>query len=136
MPLTPITDPALERAEFKKLEKKDEFRSIVKYIYEEAVSVIKATDKKSYCYPFPTYPHGWGARRFKEISGWKLGLRGWSGPLKLSDDVSEIIDALKKLFPTAKIELKVYTCSGGKANNLNCKCGGHQNCISIDWSAT
>ena len=127
MSLTPITDPTLMRAEYKKREenakKNATIRGVVKDIYKIVVNIIQTTDKKTYHYIFPTYRYdSWGA-------GPDLG------SLKLSDPIPEIIDTLKKLFPTMRVELKVYTCSGGKSG-LNCKCGGHQNCISIDWSAS
>ena len=126
MPLKPITDPNLLRAEYKKreenAEKKGTIRAVVKEVYETVVTIIQTTDKKSYNYIFPFYC---------SYGGWQWGPEKGS-LLKLSDPISEIIDALKKLFPTMRVELKVYTCSGG--SGLNCKCGGHQNCISIDWS--
>lgn len=124
--LTPIINPTLMRAEYKKHEenakKKGTVRAVVKDIYEKAVTIIQTTDKKSYHYIFPSYC---------SYGGWQWGPENGS-LLKLSDPIPEIIDALKKLFPTMRVELKVYTCSGG--SGLNCKCGGHQNCISIDWS--
>ena len=123
MSLIPITDPTLMRAEYKKREenakKKGTIRSVVKHIYETVVTIIQTTDKNLYHYIFPTYSLD--------------GVPEKGSLLQLSDPIPEIIDALKKLFPTMRVELKVYTCSGGKSG-LICKCGRHQNCISIDWS--
>jgi hypothetical protein len=130
----PVIDPALIRAEYKKeIEDKNKrsnnkiINKAVEEIYYNTRSVITKTDKKSYCYPFPTFSKYTGLYGQYDTTESLLQL---SGPI-----IPEVIDALKKLFPTMRVELKVYTCSGGKSG-LNCKCGGHQNCISIDWSAT
>ena len=131
MSLIPITDPTLMRAKSKVIENKRRIYGIVEDVYHRACNVITQTDDKSYHYLFPTYSFGWGRGPDKmRMSYPSISLLQLSDPI-----IPEVINALKKLFPTAKIELKVATCSGGNAHNLNCKCGGHQNCISIEWSA-